>query len=135
MENCIFCKIVTGEVPCYKVYEDTECLAFLDVKPHAKGHTVVIPKKHGESVFDLSEQTVKAVMMATMHAMKRISDVLSPDGFNVGWNHNTAGGQVVPHLHMHIFPRYTGDGGGRMHSIIRNPGSMSVEEVAGLFRK
>ena len=134
MENCIFCKIAKGQIPCEKVYEDKNCLAFLDIKPHAKGHTVVIPKKHGETVFDLGEETLKNVITAVTNAMKKINDVFSPDGFNVGWNHNTAAGQVVPHLHVHIFPRYIGDGGGSMHSIINNPGTMPVQEVARLLR-
>ena len=74
-------------------------------------------------------------MMSTKKIMQRIQEVLQPDGFNVGWNHNTAAGQVVPHLHIHIFPRYNGDGGGSMHSIVRNPGEMSVDNVAELFKK
>jgi len=65
--------------------------------------------------------------------MEKIQAVLKPDGFNVGWNQSPAGGQVVPHLHIHIMPRYEGDGGGSMHSIVNNPGSVSVGEVARLF--
>ncbi len=134
MADCIFCKIWTGEILSYKVYEDLKVLAFLDVKPHSKGHTVVIPKVHGMTVFDYSDKQLQELMTATRKTMRRINEVLSPDGFNVGWNHSSAGGQVVPHLHVHIFPRYTGDGGGSMHSIVKNPGTMSVEEVAKLFK-
>ena len=135
MDECIFCRIVQGEIPCYKVYEDKDTLAFLDVQPHAQGHTVVIPKKHVVRVFDLTEAQTKGFMADVVQAMKRVQEVLDPDGFNVGWNQNTAGGQVVPHLHVHIFPRYTNDGGGSMHSIIRNPGKERVEDVAKRFRK
>ena len=135
MDECIFCRIVQGEIPCYKVYEDKDTLAFLDVQPHAQGHTVVIPKKHVVRVFDLTEAQTKGFMAGVVQAMKRVQEVLDPDGFNVGWNQNTAGGQVVPHLHVHIFPRYTNDGGGSMHSIIRNPGKERVEDVAKRFRK
>ena len=134
MDNCIFCKIVKKEIPCHQVYEDEEVLAFLDVKPHAKGHTVVIPKEHAQTVFDLSEESNKDLMQKTVKVMDRINEVLSPDGFNVGWNHNTAGGQVVPHLHIHVFPRYNGDEGGSMHSILNSPGDMNVEEVSELFK-
>ena len=133
MSECIFCKIVSKEIPAHKVYEDEAVLAFLDVRPHSKGHTVVIPKEHAETVFDLSEELNKAMMNGTVKVMERIKEVLHPDGFNVGWNHNTAGGQVVPHLHVHVFPRYNGDGGGSMHSIVNSPGDMSVDEVAELF--
>ena len=132
MENCVFCKIIKGDIPCHKIYEDENIMAFLDVKPHAKGHTVLIPKEHGETVFDLSEETNKTLMATIVKVMGIIKAKLSPDGFNVGWNHNTAGGQVVPHLHVHIMPRYNDDGGGSMHSIVNNP-QVDVGEVAELF--
>lgn len=134
MADCIFCKIGAGEIPGYKVYEDKSSLAFLDIKPHAEGHTVVIPKKHAETVFDLGEEELQALMLAVRKTMIKIDGKLHPDGFNVGWNHNPAGGQVVPHLHIHIMPRYNGDGGGSMHSIIKNPGRKSVEDVARLLK-
>lgn len=134
MDNCIFCKISTGEIPSYKVYEDRESFAFLDIKPHAQGHTVVIPKKHAETVFDLGEKEMQALMEAVRKTMIKIDGKLHPDGFNVGWNHAPAGGQVVPHLHIHIMPRYNGDGGGSMHSIIKNPVKRDVEEVAKMLK-
>lgn len=134
MDNCIFCKIGIGTIPAHKVYEDKTMLAFLDVKPHAKGHTVVIPKMHGVTVFDYTDKQLQELMVAVRKTMEKIQKVLSPDGFNVGWNHNTAAGQVVPHLHVHIMPRYLNDGGGSMHSIIKNPGNMNVEEVGKKFK-
>lgn len=135
MENCLFCKIITKQIPCYKIYEDKDSLAFLDIKPHAKGHTVVIPKKHAVTVFDLDDKDLKGLMLDVKETMQRLRDVLYPDGFNVGWNQNTAAGQVVPHLHIHIFPRYNGDGGGSMHSIVKNTSEMNVEAVAKLFEQ
>ena len=134
MENCVFCRIIKGEIPSFKIYEDKEVLAFLDVKPHTKGHTVVIPKTHGVTLFDFSEKQNELLMDGVRKTMQRVQVVLQPDGFNVGWNHNTVAGQVVPHLHVHIMPRYNGDGGGSMHSIIKNPGSESVEDVAREFK-
>ena len=134
MTTCIFCKIVTGEVAAHKIYEDNDTIAFLDIRPHAKGHTVVIPKRHAGTVFDLPDDVNIWVMRSVVKVMKLIQEKLSPDGFNVGWNHNTAGGQVVPHLHVHIMPRYNGDGGGSMHSIVSNPGDVSVEEVAEMLK-
>lgn len=132
--TCIFCKIGQGEIPCQKVYEDAVTLAFLDIKPHAQGHTVVIPKAHAETLFELDAKTTEALFSSVKKTLQRLQEVLQPDGFNVGWNQNGAAGQVVPHLHVHIFPRYHGDGGGSMHSIISNPGTMSVEEVGKLFK-
>lgn len=135
MDSCVFCKIAVGEIPCHKVYEDKHGLAFLDVKPHARGHVVIIPKKHAVGIFDLADGDARNLISSVVNTMKRIQQALQPDGFNVGWNQGTAAGQVVPHLHLHIFPRYNGDGGGSMHSIVRNPGEMSVESVARLFRQ
>lgn len=133
-KSCIFCKIINKEIPAHIVYEDNDTLAFLDVKPHVKGHTIVIPKKHGETVFDIDDNNFQELLLDVKKVMKLLQDKLHPDGFNVGWNHNSAGGQVVPHLHIHVMPRYNGDGGGSMHSIIKNPGDLSVEKVAKLFK-
>ena len=133
--ECLFCQIGAGKIPCHKVYEDAGTLAFLDIHPQVQGHTVIIPKQHGETVFDVSEEVLQNVMVATKKVMELIQKVLHPQGFNAGWNHGKAGGQAVGHLHLHVLPRYTGDGGGSMHSIVRNPGKMSVEEVATLFSK
>jgi len=135
MAECIFCKIGGGEIPSYKVYEDEHALAFLDVKPHAQGHTVVVPKNHVELIFNLPEKALKELMLAALKTMEIIQRKLHPDGFNVGWNHAPAGGQVVPHLHIHILPRYQGDGGGSMHSIVNHPGNRGVEEVAKMLAR
>ena len=134
MNDCIFCKISNGEIPCHKVYEDVEHLAFLDVKPHTQGHTVIIPKTHVMTVLELNDKKYLSLMLAVKKVMGLIQEKMDPDGFNIGWNHNTAGGQVVPHLHIHVMPRYNGDNGGSMHSIVKNPGKKSVEEVAKLFK-
>lgn len=133
MPDCIFCKIIKGEVPNYTVYEDKAVLAFLDIFPHAKGHTVVVPKRHIDTYFDLSDDETDKLSAGIKKVMEKIQAVLKPDGFNVGWNQSPAGGQVVPHLHIHILPRYEGDGGGSMHSIIKNPGDVAVGEVAKMF--
>jgi histidine triad (HIT) family protein len=130
---CIFCKIVNKEIPNYTIYEDESTLAFLDINPRAKGHTVVIPKTHAETPFDLSDELLEKLMVATKKAMKKIEQVLKPDGYNVGWNQKEAGGQVVPHLHIHILPRWNGDGGGNMHSIINRPSDDKVDGVFKLF--
>ena len=131
MTGCIFCKIVAREIPNYTVYEDEHNLAFLDISPQAKGHTMVIPKTHAVTLFELENTTT--ILNAVKKTMEKIQSVLSPDGYNVGWNQSDAGGQVVKHLHIHIMPRWDGDGGGSMHSVVSNPGDVSVEELAKLF--
>lgn len=134
MNECIFCRIIKGDVPNYTVYEDENMLAFLDIFPHAKGHTVVIPKRHVETYFDLSEGELAKLSTGVKKAMEKIQTVLQPDGFNVGWNQKPAGGQVIPHLHIHIFPRYEGDGGGSMHSITKK-WEGDVGEIAKKFKR
>lgn len=131
--NCIFCKILNKEIPNYTVYEDENVLAFLDIFPCAKGHTVVIPKKHFESLLDMNVETFQAVSAGLRAAAGRVQACLLPDGMNIGLNNGEVAGQAVPHLHWHVIPRYKGDGGGSMHSIIKNPGDQSVEKVFQLF--
>ena len=133
MEQCIFCKIVKKEIKNYTVYEDDYVLAFFDINPHARGHTVVIPKEHVETVLELSEEDLGMIMRGARRAVQRIESVLRPDGYNIGWNDRPAGGQVVPHLHVHIMPRWRGDGGGSMHSVVNFPGPCSVADTAKLF--
>lgn len=134
MNECIFCKIVKGEVPNYTVYEDENALAFLDIFPHAKGHTVVIPKRHAETYFDLSGEEASQLAQGVKKAMEKVQSALNPDGFNVGWNQKPAGGQVVPHLHIHVFPRYEGDGGGSVHSMTKKWDG-DVKEIAEKFKR
>ena len=133
--DCIFCKIINKEIPNYTVYEDENVLAFLDIFPHALGHTVVIPKKHFETPLEMSVDEFKNFSVGLKNALDKVEMVLKPAGYNVGWNQSTAGGQVVPHLHVHILPRYEGDGGGNMHSIVKNPGDKSPKELFELFQK
>lgn len=127
--DCIFCKIINKEIPNYTVYEDATVLAFLDIFPHAVGHTVVIPKVHVHDLTEAGDELIGSLFVAVKKVQERLENVLKPNGFNVGWNHGEAGGQAVPHLHIHILPRYTNDGGGSIHSInkkIENPDVKAV---------
>lgn len=133
MSDCIFCKIINGEIDSYKIYEDENALAFLDINPHAKGHTLVIPKIHAETIFEINNEQLENLFRAVKRVTEKIDSILHPEGYNIGWNHGKIGGQVVPHLHIHIMPRYSGDRGGNMHSIINNDGGMSVGQIAKLF--
>lgn len=135
MQDCIFCKIVAGDISNYTIYEDELVLSFLDISPTAKGHSVVIPKKHGATIFDFSTEELSSVMNGVKNTSTKIDKALNPDGYNIGCNHGEAGGQSVPHLHFHIIPRYVGDGGGSMHSIVTSPGEETVEEVFEKLKK
>lgn len=131
--DCIFCKIAAGEIPCHKVYEDENVLAFLDIHPHAKGHTVVIPKKHVANIFEFTDSDRTVFSSGLSNTARRVNEILKPDGMNIGINDRPAAGQVVPHVHWHIFPRYDGDGGGSVHSIIKSADTGDVAEIAKLF--
>ena len=134
MNDCIFCKIGKGEIPSYKVYEDDAVLAFLDIHPCADGHTVVVPKKHFSEVKEMSDTEFSVLMLGVKKVTEQIDEILKPAGMNIGVNNRKGAGQAVPHIHWHIIPRYDGDGGGSMHSIIRNRQIFSVEETAKRFQ-
>jgi len=129
MTDCVFCKIVKGEIQSNTVYEDESNLAFLDINPQAMGHTMVISKTHASSLLELDDDKLKSLIIAVKEMAKKIKDKLNPDGFSYGINQGKISGQSVPHLHIHIFPRYENDGGSSVHSIVKNPGPRSVEEI------
>lgn len=134
MGETIFDKIVRGEIPNHTVYEDDRILAFLDVYPIAKGHTVVILKQGKPSVLDYRADDLRVLMEGVQKVMTRLKQVLSPDSFNIGINDGPQAGQSIPYLHVHIIPRWEGDGGGNIHTIIQNPGDESVEEISKKFK-
>lgn len=131
--DCLFCKIIAGEIPCYKVYEDESVLAFLDIFPCSKGHTVVIPKEHAETIWEMSNEDFQRVAGGLRAAAGRVEARLKPDAMNIGLNNGKIAGQAVPHVHWHIIPRYEGDGGGSMHSIVKSKEKIEVEGIATLF--
>jgi len=110
MNDCIFCRMVNGELPVYKVYEDNEVLAFLDRTPINPGHTLVIPKKHSETILDTDDETLERLIIVTKKISNAIYKGLNIEGFNIVSNQFRVAGQVVPHLHIHIMPRYKDDG-------------------------
>ncbi len=132
MPDCIFCSIIAKQIPNHTVYEDDFTLAFLDVHPCVKGHTVVIPKMHTSFINDLDDIHIQHLLPGVRKAMERLQETLRPDGFTVGWNHGAAGKQSVPHLHVHILPRYQDDGGGSMHSVVRRESDLTLDEVVAL---
>ena len=110
MENCIFCKIIKGEIPSYKIYEDADTLAFLDIHPVNPGHTLVIPKKHSYNILDIDSKDWAAVAEAVRKVSRTLHDALSADGINLQMNNREHAGQLVDHPHVHIIPRYKNDG-------------------------
>jgi len=103
--DCIFCKIVAGVVPSYKVYEDESTLAFLDIAPVNSGHTLVIPKKHFADLEEISGEELCKVMKTVKKVGKAVKNNLGIVGYNVVSNNDPIAGQIVPHLHFHVVPR------------------------------
>ena len=110
MPDCIFCKIIRGELPSYKVYEDEKVLAFLDIRPVNAGHTLVVPKKHSTNIFDIAPEDWQAVTEVVRKVAIGIEKGLKADGVNIGMNNREHAGQVVHHPHVHVIPRFKGDG-------------------------
>ena len=135
MPDCLFCKIAVGEISAETVYEDEHVVAFLDIHPRAPGHTLVIPRMHAETIVDLPSDAISPFGEAVKAVVQKIKRALQAEGFNIGVNMNEAGGQAVGHVHVHIIPRWNGDGGGSLHSIVDNPPQESVQEIAERIRK
>lgn len=109
MEDCLFCKIIKGEIPSFKIYEDDNIFSFLDIKPVTKGHALVIPKKHSENIFEIDEDSLEKVILAGKHVSEMLKKSLNPDGIRLSQSNGKAAGQEIMHFHLHIIPRYEND--------------------------
>jgi histidine triad (HIT) family protein len=110
MDDCIFCKIIRQEIPADIVYEDDSVLAFLDIRPVSRGHTLLIPKRHFPNLLETEDAVLADMMKKTKRVAEGIMKATGAAGFNLGVNTNPAAGQIVFHTHFHIIPRYAGDG-------------------------
>ena len=110
MSDCLFCKIVEGSVPSRKVFENDDCYAFLDIFPAAKGHTLVIPKKHFTDIHEADAQSYASVAAAAKEVADLLHVRLGSDGMTIFQMNREAGWQTVFHLHMHVIPRWDNDG-------------------------
>lgn len=113
--DCIFCKIVNGEIPCYKIYEDDKILSFLDINPNSTGHTLIIPKEHTKDFHSISKETLNYIMSKAIDISNILVEKLGADGFSLVQNNGIC--QEVKHFHLHIIPKYSKNN------------NMSVEEV------
>ena len=109
MPDCIFCKIVRGELPSVRVYEDDATIALLTIQPVATGHTLVIPKEHVRNVFEATEQAWGRIQETVRKVSSAVEKSLNADGINLNMNNREHAGQVVDHAHVHIIPRFKGD--------------------------
>ena len=108
-ENCIFCKIVAGEIPSRTLFEDEDFKVMLDVGPAAKGHALIIPKAHYADIYELPGELAGEAMKLAKRMATHMTTMLNCDGFNILQNNGEVAGQTVFHLHMHVIPRYKDD--------------------------
>ena len=128
-DDCIFCRIVDGDIPARSVYEDDDVLAFLDANPLSAGHTLVIPKAHHQALRDLPAALSTAVFETVHDLVGDVEDAVDADAHTVAVNDGPAAGQEVPHTHVHIVPRFEGDGGGPIHAIAGARPDLSDEQL------
>lgn len=102
--ECIFCKIIAGSLPSHRVYEDEKHVAFLDINPFSKGHTLVCPKRHGETLWDMDDQEIADVFKAASKVSMGVVSATQADGFRLMQNNGEAANQAVAHIHVHVIP-------------------------------
>lgn len=124
-ENCVFCKIVAGEIPSKTIYEDEEFKVILDLGPATKGHALILPKSHAANLFELPEETASKVMVLAKKLGAQMKENLKADGLNLLQNNGEAAGQTVGHFHLHLIPRYKNDG----QHITGDPTEVTQEEL------
>lgn len=133
--ECIFCKIAQGKMESETIYETDDVICFLDINPRAPGHCLVIPKEHTENLIDLEDRSIGAIFKAVKKVEKMLKASLDPDAFTIGINDGEAAGQEIPHLHVNIIPRFKGDKGKAIHSVVNNPPEEDVSEIADMVRE
>lgn len=111
MDNCIFCKIIAGEIPSTKIYEDDDVLAFLDITQTTKGHTLLVPKKHYRNLLAMTGEEAAQLFSKVPQIANKIVNNLDAKGMNILQNNEEVAGQTVFHTHLHLIPRYTEDDG------------------------
>jgi histidine triad (HIT) family protein len=136
MANCIFCKIVKGEIPCFKILEDDRVLSFADVNPINAGHTLIIPKRHAENIWEIDREDLTAIHQASLKIAKAMKTSLDPDGIAILQLNGKAVNQVVMHYHLHLIPRKSTDPKLKMSEWDLVPGDMTAigktaEAIAG----
>jgi histidine triad (HIT) family protein len=133
MENCLFCKLVNKEIPALVVYEDDDTISFMELNPSAPGHVMVILKKHGNNILEYSQNELGKLMSSVQKVAKKIEKALEPDSISIGINHKERRG--VPHLHVHLIPRWENDKGSIIQSVVKNKPKESREAIAEKLQK
>jgi histidine triad (HIT) family protein len=132
--SCIFCRVIAGEVPAEVVASEPDVLAFLDVSPLADGHVLVVPREHVPCVEDLSPAGAEQLFRTVVQLAGRVRRALRAAGTTIGVNNGDATGQTIPHVHVHIVPRWPDDGAGSIHTIFPRRASRALAEVGAAIR-
>ena len=132
MSDCVFCKIVAGEIPSHKVYEDDAVIAFLDISHFTVGHTLIIPKSHYTDLLDTPDEIIAKIAVLAKDLAANYKPTLRADGFNVKQNSGTVSGQEVMHYHVHLIPRC--EGGKFKFAIQHKEKKVDLAEVAAKLR-
>lgn len=134
MSGCLFCQIAQGERPAQKVFEGEGAVAFLDIFPCTPGHTLVIPRRHYPTLSEMPAEEIGTLFQTAAVVATKVQAAMGAAGFNLGINNGKAAGQEVFHAHIHIIPRYQGDGGGSMKSVARMGSDESLDHIARKIR-
>ena len=123
----IFARIIRGEIPCHKVYEDAETIAFMDIMPQAEGHTLVVPKSAAEDILTTEPESVAAAIRTAQKIARAVKQVFAPPGIMIAQLNGPAAGQSVFHLHFHVIPRYAGKDLGIHAAAAADPAKLALQ--------
>ncbi|MCA9353287.1 HIT family protein [Candidatus Nomurabacteria bacterium] len=129
-DNCVFCKIISGEYPSFKIYEDNDLVSFLVIEPINDGHALVVPKKHFENIFETPEETLSKILPVAKNLSQKIMKAVDATGINIVQNNGKDSGQEIMHYHLHIIPRFETDGLKPWHHTKKSP-----EDLAPIAEK
>ncbi|MBQ4361331.1 MAG: HIT family protein [Lachnospiraceae bacterium] len=130
-DNCIFCKILAGDIPSYKVFEDDEFMVILDAGPATRGHALIIPKEHYRDLYAMPEELAAKAFVLGKKLIVPLKKILGAAGYNLVQNNGEAAGQTVPHFHLHLIPRYPDDNSGMGW----NMGTLEAEEAQTILKE
>ncbi len=130
-DNCIFCKILAGDIPSYKVFEDDEFMVILDAGPATRGHALIIPKEHYRDLYAMPEELAAKAFVLGKKLIVPLKKILGAAGYNLVQNNGEAAGQTVPHFHLHLIPRYPDDNSGMGW----NMGTLEAEEAQAILKE
>ena len=130
-DNCIFCKLANGEIPSATLYEDENFRVILDLSPASKGHALILPKEHYANIYELPEEVTAQAFVLAKKMVKKMTEALNCDGFNVVQNNGATAGQTVFHFHIHLIPRYEDDQVG----LTWKPGTLTEEVREEIVKK